>query len=122
MLVQQRIVLLFFQIVLYLFRQYEIIKKITEILSLNETNTITLYELDNDIEKQNKLLYLIPIIRKYFSFNNIKAIGEPYRIKSPQLSIIKQLTKEKYKITSEDYRLKLDDKIIRTKLYTFYKI
>lgn len=99
--------------------QNEIIDKIIDILSLNETNTITLYELDNDIEKQNELLSLIPIIRKYFSYNNIKAVGEPYRIKRPWLSIIKQLTKEKYKITSEDYRLKVDDKIVRTKLYTF---
>lgn len=36
---------------------------------------------------------LIPTIRKYFSFNNIKAVGEPHRIKRPWLSIIKQLTK-----------------------------
>jgi hypothetical protein len=36
---------------------------------------------------------LIPDIRKYFSFNNLKAVGEPERIKRPCLSIIKQLTK-----------------------------
>ena len=63
--------------------------KIIEILDLPETNTITLYELDNDKEKQEQIIELIPDIRTYFSFNSIKAIGEPHRIKSPWLSIIK---------------------------------
>ena len=36
---------------------------------------------------------LIPEIRKYFSFNCLKAVGEPKRIKRLWLSIIKQLTK-----------------------------
>ena len=36
---------------------------------------------------------LIPDIRKYFSFNNRKAVGEPERIKRPWLSIIKPINK-----------------------------
>ena len=36
---------------------------------------------------------LIPEIRKWFSFNGIKAVGEPTKIKRPWLSIIKQLIK-----------------------------
>ena len=41
--------------------------KIIEILYLPETNTITLYELDNEKEKQEKIMELIPDILKYFS-------------------------------------------------------
>ena len=57
---------------------------------------------------------LIPTIRKYFSFNNIKAVGEPHKIKRPWFSIIKQLTKYKFTISSKD-----DGTIIRTMIYSF---
>ena len=87
------------------------------ILDLSETNFITLYELDNDKEKQEKIIELIPDIRKYFSFNSIKAVGEPHRIKRPWLSIIKQITKLKYTITTKDHRIKMGDKVERTILY-----
>jgi hypothetical protein len=45
---------------LYKKEQEEICDKIIEILDLPETNTITLYELDNDKEKQEKIIELIP--------------------------------------------------------------
>lgn len=103
---------------LYKKEQEEICDKIIEILDLSESNTITLYELDIDKEKQEKIIELIPDIRKYFSFNSIKAVGEPHRIKRPWLSIIKQITKLKYTITAKDYRIKVEDKIERTILYS----
>ena len=102
---------------LYKKEQEEICDKIIEILDLPETNTITLYELDNDNEKQEKIIELITDIRKYFSFNSIKAVGEPNRIKRPWLSIIKQITKVKYTITAKDHRIKVGDKVVRTILY-----
>jgi hypothetical protein len=40
---------------------------------------------------------LIPEIRKWFSFNGIKAVCEPIKIKRHWLSIIKHLIKSKYK-------------------------
>ena len=105
---------------LYKVEQEEIVDEIINILSLESTNKITLYELDQNIEKQTKIMELIPKIRKYYSFNNIKAVGEPYKIKRPWLSIIKQLTKSRYKITSKDFRYKSKkNKSIRTKIYSF---
>ena len=103
---------------LYKKEQEEICDKIIEILDLPETNTITLYELDNDKEKQEHIMELIPDIRKYFSFNSIKAVGEPHRIKRPWLSIIKQITKLKYTITKKDYRIKVGSEIKRTITYS----
>ena len=40
-------------------------------------------------KSKKQIMELIPEIRKYFSFNGIKADGEPNKIKRPWLSIIK---------------------------------
>jgi len=105
---------------LYKQEQEEIINKIINILALDNDNSIILYNLDNDQDKQNKILELIPEIRKYYSFSTIIGASEPDKAKRPYLSIIKQITKSKYKINSYDYRIKQDDKEdIRTKKYIF---
>ena len=102
--------------------QDEIINKIISIVGIEDNTQITLYELDNDIKKQKEIMDLIPDIRKYFSFNNLKAVGEPEKIKRPWLSIIKQLTKKHYTLTNKHYRIYKDDgKVIRTMNYTFTK-
>lgn len=56
---------------LYKTEQYKICDKIIDILELDNDKSITLYELDNDKVKQQKIIDLIPDIRKYFSFTNI---------------------------------------------------
>jgi hypothetical protein len=104
---------------LYKKEQEEIIEKIIKILDFKNKNTYTLYELDKNEEIQNKIMELIPEIRKWFSFNNMKAVGEPNKRKRPWLCIIKQLIKPKYNLVSEDYRLLDNDKEIRTHKYTF---
>jgi len=105
---------------LYKQEQEEIINKIINILELDNDNSIILYNLDNAQDKQNKILELIPEIRKYYSFSTIIGASEPDKAKRPYLSIIKQITKSKYKINSYDYRIKQDDREdIRTKKYIF---
>ena len=64
---------------------------------------------------------LIPEIRKWFSFNGLKAVGEPSKIKRPWLSIIKQLLKSKYNIESKDFQFTENGKYIRTHIYSFSK-
>jgi len=66
---------------LYKKEQEEIIEKIISILDLKNKNTHTLYELDKNDEIQNKIMELIPEIRKWFSFNGLKALGEPSKKK-----------------------------------------
>jgi len=107
---------------LYKKEQNEIIEKIVMILDLENKNTYTLYELDNNKEIQNKIMELIPEIRKWFSFNNMKAVGEPEKRKRPWLSIIKQLTKEKYHLESYDFQFTENGKHIRTHKYIFTKL
>ena len=105
---------------LYKKEQDEITDKIINILELDEKNSIILYDLDNDKTKQDKILELIPEIRNYYSFSTIIGASEPTKAKRPYLSIIRQLTKRKYKLNSYDYRIKQDGKEdIRTKKYIF---
>ena len=106
---------------LYKKEQEEIVDKIVKILDLENKTEYTLYELDNNEEIQNKIMELIPEIRKWFSFNGIKAVGEPQKIKRPWLSIIKHLIKSKYNMKSLDYHFTENGKHIRTQMYNFIK-
>jgi hypothetical protein len=109
---------------LYKKEQEEIIEKIINILDLENNCVIYLCDLDNHLDKQNKIMELIPEIRKWFSFNGIKAVGNPDKIKRPWLSVIKHLTKEKYNLESKEYRFfnEKEKKYERTQKYIFTKI
>ena len=104
---------------LYKKEQQAIVDKIIKILDLEKKHSYTLYELDKNEDIQNNIMQLIPEIRKYFSFNGLKALDEQKRIKRPWLSIIKQLTKTKYKVESKDLQLTENGTIIRTHIYKF---
>jgi hypothetical protein len=104
---------------LYKTEQCEICDKIIDILELDNDKSITLYELDNDKVKQQKILDLIPNIRKYFSFGSIVGASEPENTKRPWLSIIRHITKIKYQLIYGDYTKKINDTRIRTKRYIF---
>ena len=105
--------------ILYKQEQDEIIEKILDILQLDDNSSITLYDLDTDMEKQDKIMNMIPYIRKFFSFSTIIGASEPHKAKRPYLSIIKQLCKKKYDISVYDCRIKVDGKDVRSKRYVF---
>lgn len=107
---------------LYRTEQDDILQKIMDILELDKENSITLYELDKNLEKQQNILSLLPNIRKYFSLSFVKGVKNPKLLKRPWLSIIKQLLKKNYSIISTDFRMVINDNKIRTKKYIFIKI
>ena len=107
---------------LYKKEQDDITDKITSILDLENKNTYTLYELDQNSDIQTQIMKLIPEIRKWFSFNNMKAVGEPERIKRPWLSIIKKLITPKYSIESKGFHFKNEEKWLMTQQYIFTKV
>jgi hypothetical protein len=107
---------------LYKKEQDDIRDKIISILDLENKNTYTLYELDKNEEIQKKIMELIPEIRKWFAFNNMKSVGEPERIKRPWLSIIKNLLKSKYSIEIKEQQFKINDKWIKSPIYIFTKV
>lgn len=102
---------------LYKKEQEEIVDKIVKILDLENKTEYTLYELDKNEDIQKQIMELIPEIRKYYAFNNLKAVGEPNKRKRPWLSIIKNLLKSKYTINSIDFRMIDNDVEIRTHKY-----
>ena len=59
---------------LYAKQQDETIDKIINILDLQNITSYTLYDFDNNVDIQNKIMELIPEIRKWFSFNGMKAV------------------------------------------------
>ena len=106
---------------LYKKEQNEIVNKIINILDLDSENSITLYELDTNKEKQQLIFNLIPIIRKYFSYACMKGVREPEKVKRPYLSIIKHITNLTYNVYNTDYRVVINNEKIRTIKYIFLK-
>lgn len=104
---------------LYNKEQDDILQKMMDILELDKENSITLYELDKNSEKQQNILNLLPNIRKYFSLSFVKGVKNPKLLKRPWLSLIKQLLKNNYNIISTDFRMIIDNNKIRTKKYIF---
>ena len=112
---------------LYENEQNKIVNKIINILQLDSNNSITLYKLDNDINKQNQISNLIPEIRKYFKCNCIVGVLHPEKVQRPWLSILKHILKIKYKIIINDIQFTIKEtnnsKIkIRTKNYKLEKL
>ena len=107
---------------LYKKEQDDITEKIISILDLENKHTYTLYELDNNKEVQKQIMELIPEIRKWYAFNNMKAVGEPDKRKRPWLSIIKHLLKTKYTIENKEHQFKNNEKWIKSPMYIFTKV
>ena len=106
---------------LYEEEQEEIIGKLISVLELDEENSIILYELDKDYDKQRNIMNLIPEIKQYFTTKNISGINKK-KCKRPYMSIIRCLVGKTYNICSSDLRMRVDKKVVRTKKYTFCRI
>jgi len=107
---------------LYKKEQIKFSIKIIEILELDEKGQIILYYLDNDKIKTDKIMSLIPDLRKYFAFKNINGIENPTILKRPWLSIIRRITKLTHTMSYKDKHLTINEKTIRSRIYTFNKI
>jgi hypothetical protein len=95
---------------------------IINILELDEKGQITLYRLDNDKNKTDKIISLVPELRKYFAYDDIVGISRTENVKRPWLSIVRHVTKMTHTMISKDKHLTINDKTLRNKLYTFNKI
>ena len=101
----------------------QLLDKLFNILEINENNNMfSLHKLDNDIEKQNKILELESEIKKYFLcsrwtyFNNRKRIS-----KRSYLLLVKAILRDMdIKIYTSSLIKKLDDNT--TKCETIYSI
>ena len=100
-----------------------ICNKIITILELTEDNTFLLCELDDNIEKQNKILELKEEIQKYFACSTISSFKPNFECKRPYLNIIRSiLRKQNYNIENSDFWLKYENGFLkRTIKYKIFK-
>ena len=97
--------------------QNQIINKIIDILELNN-NAFYLYDIENDKNKQHKLLDLINDINSYFSMNNMKSIKDIDKVKRPYMSIVKNILKTKYDILPTNKTIERNNNKIISVMYT----
>lgn len=72
----------------------EVCNKIITILDLKEDNAFLLCELDEDVEKQNKILALKEEIQKYFACSTISSFKPNFECKRPYLNIIRSILRK----------------------------
>lgn len=100
----------------------EICNKIITILNLKEDNTFLLCELDEDIEKQNKILEMKEDIQKYFACSTISSFKPNFNCKRPYLNIIRSiLRKQNYNFIGNDYTIKVNDIPKKTIKYIIFR-
>lgn len=100
----------------------EICNKIITILELKEDNTFLLYELDDNIEKQNKILELKEEIQKYFACSTISSFKPNFECKRPYLNIIRSiLRKQNYNFIGNDYTIKINNIPKKTIKYIIFR-
>jgi hypothetical protein len=100
----------------------EICNKIITILNLKEDNTFLLCELDEDIEKQNKILEMKEEIQKYFACSTISSFKPNFNCKRPYLNIIRSiLRKQNYNFIGNDYTIKVNDIPKKTIKYIIFR-
>lgn len=103
----------------YKTEQKNILTKLLDILGYNTSKTFLLYDLDNDLETQEKITNLCEDIKKYYpSSSCIGTNGK--KCNRPYLSIIRYILKHNnMKLYSMNYVIPTDNKkYIRTKQYT----
>ena len=92
----------------------EICNKILTILDLKDDKSFLLCELDEDVEKQNKILDLKEEIKKYFACSTISSFKPNFECKRPYLNIVRSiLRQQQYIIEINDYCIKYENGLIR---------
>lgn len=100
----------------------EICNKIITILDLKEDNTFILYDLDNDTEKQNRILDMKEEIKKVFECSTISSFKPNFECKRPYLNIIRSiLRKQNYTFIGNDYTIKINSIPKKTIKYMLFR-
>ena len=107
----------------YKIEREEICNKIISILNLKEDNNFILYDLDNNIEKQQKILELKQEIQKYFACSTISSFKPNFECKRPYLNIIRSILRQQnYTFVGNDIELKMENNLYkRTMSYKIFR-
>lgn len=106
----------------YPLEREEICKKLLDIVKLDDKNSFLLYDLENDVEKQNAILNMKDEIQKYFACSKISSFIPNIDCKRPYLNIVRGiLRKQGYTFVSTDLDIKVNDNVKRTKRYIIFR-
>ena len=102
-----------------------ICNRIIDILCLKDDKTFLLYDLDNDIEKQNTIIEMKEEIQQYFACSTISSFKPNFECKRPYLNIIRSILRQQgytfdcgttfTKVESGMYKTSTKYKIFRNK-------
>jgi hypothetical protein len=100
-----------------------LLDKLNSILGFNETNnSFILYDLNNNIDKQNMILDLVRDIKEYFPCSKWSYFNSTSNLKKEYLSLIRSVYKYMgYNISYKNIKINVDNSIISTIIYYFFK-
>ena len=85
-----------------------------KIITILGDKTFLLCELDEDVEKQAKILDLKPEIQQYFACSTISSFKPNFECKRPYLNIVRSiLRKQGYNIEITDFSIKYENGLTR---------
>lgn len=97
----------------------QICEKLISIIELDDNNSFLLSELDDNVEKQNKILEMKSEIQQYFACSTISSFKPNFECKRPYLNIIRSiLRKQGYTFIGNDYTIKVNG--VPTKTIKYY--
>ena len=106
---------------LYQQEQQNILDRLENILDFTEDRkVVSLYDLDNDNDKQRRILDLLPDVRKYFALSKSNVVNYPDTYQRPYSSIIRILLRQRYEMRVKEIKIKKDaNMVIRSREYIF---
>ncbi len=100
----------------------QICEKLISIIELDDNNSFLLSELDDNVEKQNKILETKSEIQQYFACSTISAFKPNFECKRPYLNIIRSiLRKQGYTFIGNDYTIKVNGVPMKTIKYYIFR-
>ncbi len=100
----------------------QICEKLISIIELDDNNSFLLSELDDNVEKQNKILEMKSEIQQYFACSTISAFKPNFECKRPYLNIIRSiLRKQGYTFIVNDYTIKVNGVPMKTIKYYIFR-
>ena len=99
----------------------DICARLISILQLDNNNSFLLCDLDNNIEKQQKILEMKDEIQKYFACSTISSFKPGFECKRPYLNIVRSiLRKQDYIFDCGTTFTKIENGVYKTS--TKYKV
>ena len=92
----------------------EICNRLVDILELDENRSFLLHELDNDIDKQNKILDMKEEIQKHFAVSTISSFKPNFPCVRPYLNIVRGILRQcGYHIETTEFHIKYGTGLVR---------